>query len=72
MLFLTRELGDVMFLLAAIIGAGLALELNNSVGFIADFVKMYGSSSGFVWGMVSFFDKFSSGIALFVITVRYR
>lgn len=71
MLFLTRDVSEMMFLFAVFEGAGLALLLNNSVGFVTDFVKMYGSSSGFVWGGVSFCDKFGSGIVLFIITVRF-
>jgi len=54
--------------IAVMLGIGFSLELSNAVGFIADFLKMYGTSGGFVWGFISFFDKASSGIALFIIT----
>ena len=37
------------------------------MGFIADFIGPYGSSGAFVYGSISLFDKFASGIALFVI-----
>jgi hypothetical protein len=58
--------------IAVMLGIGFSLELSNAVGFIADFLKMYGTSGGFVWGFISFFDKASSGIALFIITVIFN
>lgn len=67
MFFLNENLFAVMYPIAAILGVGFSLQLNNSMGFIADFIGPYGSSGAFVYGSISLFDKFGSGISLFVI-----
>lgn len=72
MLVLTHDYQYVTVGIAVLLGVGFSLMLSNAVGFIADFLKMYGTSGGFVWGFISFFDKASSGIALFVITVSFK
>ena len=39
--------------------------MNNSFGFIAAFIGSSGTSGAFVWGYVSLFDKFCTGLILF-------
>lgn len=68
MFFLAPEQEYVMIPLAAIYGIGFSFTLNNSMGFVAAFVGKNGKSGAFVWGFISLFDKFSSGIALFLLT----
>jgi len=67
MFFLTPELIWIMFPVAIWIGAGFSLQLSNSMGYIADFIGPYGKSGAFVYGVISLFDKFASGIALFLL-----
>jgi len=68
MLFLENSSQYVMVPLSIILGIGFTFELNNSQSFIAAFVGAQGTTGAFVWGIISLFDKFSSGIALFLLT----
>ena len=68
MFFLTPELEYAMMPVALIYGIGFSLTLNHSMGFVAAFVGERGKSAAFVWGFISLFDKFSSGIGLFLLT----
>ena len=68
MFFLTPELEYAMMPVAVIYGIGFSLTLNHSMGFVAAFVGENGKSAAFVWGFISLFDKFSSGIGLFLLT----
>lgn len=71
MFFLNGDVFGVMYPIALILGIGFSLQLNNAMGFIADLIGPYGSSGAFVYGSVSLFDKFGSGIALFIIMSVY-
>ncbi|OMJ85964.1 hypothetical protein SteCoe_12596 [Stentor coeruleus] len=68
MFFLAPEQEYAMIPLAFVYGIGFSFTLNNSMGFVAAFVGKNGKSGAFVWGFISLFDKFSSGIALFMLT----
>lgn len=68
MLFLNHDSQYAMVPLSLFLGVGFTLELNNSQSFIAAFVGAQGTSGAFVWGIISLLDKFSSGIALFLLT----
>ena len=57
-----------MIPIAIVYGIGFSFTLNNSMGFVAAFVGDRGKSGAFVWGFISLFDKFSSGLALFLLT----
>ena len=68
MFFLEPADEYAMIPLAIVYGIGFSFTLNNSMGFVAAFVGEHGKSGAFVWGFISLFDKFSSGIALFLLT----
>lgn len=68
MFFLEPADEYAMIPLAVVYGIGFSFTLNNSMGFVAAFVGKNGKSGAFVWGFISLFDKFSSGIALFLLT----
>jgi Na+/melibiose symporter-like transporter len=53
MFFLTPETIWLMFPIAILIGIGFSLQLNNAMGFIADFIGPYGKSGAFVYGAIS-------------------
>ena len=67
MFFFTSSVWYLMLPFAVIYGVGFSFTLNISTAFIAAFVGGRGKSAAFVWGVVSLFDKFSSGIALFLL-----
>lgn len=68
MFFLTPSLEYLMIPIAVIYGIGFSFTLNNSMGFVSAFVGERGKTAAFVWGFISLFDKFSSGIGLFLLT----
>ena len=68
MFFLNPDIWYLMLPIAVVYGIGFSFTLNNSMGFVAAFVGEHGKSGAFVWGFISLFDKFSSGIALFILT----
>lgn len=68
MYFLTPGLEYAMIPIAIVYGIGFSFTLNNSMGFVSAFVGERGKTAAFVWGFISLFDKFSSGIALFLLT----
>ena len=55
--------------LGMVYGAGFALTLSSSMGFISAFVGDNGKHGAFVWGFISLFEKFASGIVIFLIVV---
>ena len=67
MFFLKNGQEFSMIPLALVYGVGFSLTLNNSMRFVAAFVGENGKYGGFVWGFISLFDKFSSGIAIFLL-----
>ena len=68
MVFLTHETRYYMVPVSVVLGLGLSIMLNCAMGFISAFVGEHGTSGAFVWGTMSLFDKFSSGMALFFVT----
>ena len=58
----------IIIIIAFIYGIGFSFTLNNSMGFVSAFVGQNGKSGAFVWGFISLFDKFLSGIVLLILT----
>lgn len=54
------------------IGIAQAISLNTGITLISDVIGLRGSSGAFVFGMYSFLDKITSGVALFVCTENER
>ena len=61
----------LIFICTALQGIGLAILLNTATSIIADVIGNDDTSSAFVYGVYSLFDKFSSGIFLTIISVSY-
>lgn len=68
MFLLEPDYEYAMIPLAILYGIGFSFTLNNSTGFVTAFVGENGKSGAFVWGVISLSDKFSSGLALFLLT----
>lgn len=67
-LFMQPSFRWLIFICASIQGIGLGTLLNTATSIISDVIGDDGESSAFVYGVYSLFDKFSSGIVLFVMT----
>ena len=70
-LFLQPSFRWLVFICASSQGMGLAILLNTSTSIISDVIGNDDTSSAFVYGTYSLFDKFSSGILLTIISVSY-
>lgn len=57
----------VIYILAFFVGASQSLVLATGINLISDVVGNKGKSGAFVFGIYSLLDKFSCGIAIFVI-----
>lgn len=67
--FLEPSSKNVIYLIAFLIGGAQALVLNTGITLISEVIGVRGSSGAFVFGIYSFTDKLSSGIALFLISM---
>ena len=67
MVFLTPSTNWVMFLVAILVGISQTLVLSTGINLISDVVGADGSKGAFVFGIYSFLDKISSGLAIFFI-----
>lgn len=56
-----------MYILALFIGASQSLVLSTGINLISDVVGAKAKTGAFVFGIYSLLDKFSSGIAIFLI-----
>lgn len=56
-----------MYILALLIGASQSLVLSTGINLISDVVGAKAKTGAFVFGIYSLLDKFSSGIAIFLI-----
>ena len=70
--WLTPENKSIMYAIAPVIGIAQAISLNTGITLISDVIGLRGSSGAFVFGMYSFLDKITSGVALFVCTENDR
>ena len=54
--------------LACLLGVGFCCCMNAAVGMISAFIGRDASSGAFVWGIMGFLDKLSSGLMIFLVT----
>jgi Na+/melibiose symporter-like transporter len=67
MVFLQEQSNWMMYILALFIGASQSLVLSTGINLISDVVGAKAKTGAFVFGIYSLLDKFSSGIAIFLI-----
>ena len=61
----------LVYVFSSIQGVGLAIMLNTATSLISDVIGKDDTSSAFVYGAYSFFDKIANGIVIFVIITFY-
>ena len=66
-----RSVNWLVYLLAPFQGIGQVIMLNTATSLISDVIGNDTSSSAFVYGCYSLFDKFSNGILLFFLVSSY-
>ncbi len=69
LIFLTPATKDLMYPVAILAGAAQAFTLNTGITLISEVIGVRGASGAFVFGVYSFLDKISSGIAIFTISI---
>ncbi|CDW85081.1 UNKNOWN [Stylonychia lemnae] len=62
----------MVYVLSSIQGLGLAIMLNTATSLISDVIGKDDSSSAFVYGAYSFFEKITNGILIFLVTAYYN
>jgi len=67
MLFLTKDVGWIVYILAVFVGASQTMVLATGINFISDVVGTKAKTGAFVFGIYSLLDKFSAGITIFLI-----
>jgi Na+/melibiose symporter-like transporter len=67
MALLKEQNNWVMYIVALFIGASQSLVLSTGINLISDVVGAKAKTGAFVFGIYSLLDKFSSGIAIFLI-----
>lgn len=67
MVFLTPNVNWLMFIVALLVGTSQTLVLSTGINLISDVVGADGSKGAFVFGVYSFLDKISSGLAIYFI-----
>jgi len=68
LLFIFESFWWLIIFTASIQGVGLAILLNTATSIISDVIGSDDTSSAFVYGIYSLFDKFSSGFCLYFMT----
>ena len=66
-----RSINWLVYVLAPFQGIGQVIMLNTATSLISDVIGNDTSSSAFVYGSYSLFDKFSNGIILFFLVSAY-
>jgi Na+/melibiose symporter-like transporter len=67
MAFLNEGNNWLMYIVALLVGASQSLVLSTGINLISDVVGAKAKTGAFVFGIYSLLDKFSSGIAIFLI-----
>jgi len=67
MMFLGPESKYFMYPVAVLLGIGQSIALNTGISYIGEVIGVKGSSGAFVFGAYSLLDKFSSGVAIYVV-----
>lgn len=57
-----------LFLATGVIGVGQAILLNTVLDFICDIIGSNGKKGGFVFGVYSFMDKITTGLAVYFVS----
>lgn len=66
-LFLTKNTGWVVYILAVFIGCSQTMVLSTGINFISDVIGTKAKTGAFVFGVYSLLDKFSAGGVIYWI-----